>query len=375
MSYPITKSQKAIIKAVKEFAKGEFDKELILKQDKNSEFPLETWKKIMELGFIGIHMPEVYNGGGMGMVESILVAETLARCDSTLGSGLMLSLAGIESLARFGDEKQKEAYLSPLLEGKIQSSILNPCFINDRYKDLMIISEAGGDEWIINGQIDGVSGNMDADILIFPVTGREYTENLVILLIDASSPDVSIRHQHSTLGLRMTPSTTVTLHNVHVPSKDRIAVQDKKNGIIRSMQSEFRLLISGLSVGIAKGAMEKAISHVKQRKQFGNKIASFQITQHKLAKMEIKIKQAEYLTLQAANCYNTKKPDYAQIGAAVVCATDTAVEVSSDAIQLLGGYGYTTEYDVERCYRDAKTLQIMKGSRSDLYDEIAGEIL
>jgi alkylation response protein AidB-like acyl-CoA dehydrogenase len=374
MSYPITKPQKAIIKAIKEFAKGEFDKELILEHDKNSKFSSTTWKKIMELGFIGIHMPEAYNGGGMGMLENILVAETFARCDSTLGSSIMFSLAGIECLNYFGSENQKETFLSPILEGIIRSSILNPCFINGRYKDLFIVKKAEDDEWIINGQINNVINSPEADLLILPVTGNKTPQEMVILLIDVSGPNVSI-NQEETLGLRITPISTVTLKNVIIPKENRISVNGKKTGVIETLQSEFRLLVSGIALGIAKGAMDRAITHVKQREQFGTKLVGFQVIQHKLAQMEIKIIQAESLTCHAASCYNHKKPDYTQIASAVICATETAIEVSNHAIQLLGGYGYTTEYDVERCYRDAKTLQIMKGSRSDLYDEIAGKVL
>lgn len=376
MSYSTTKPQKAIIKAIKEFVKGEFVKELILEQEKKKgEFPLETWKKIMELGFIGIHMPDKYGGGGMGMIENILVAETLARCDSTLGTSLMFSLSGIESIAYLGDENQKETFLKPLLEGTIRSGFLNPCLINDRSGDDLVMFRKMEDAWVIDGQISGMINSPEADIYILPGAIEESQDDLFFLLIEASSSNISIANKDETLGLRMTPLSTVTFKDVSIPLKNIIQVKKKKNNIIETMKSELRLLVSGLAIGIAKGAMDRAITHVKQRKQFGVKLANFQTLQHKLAQMQIKIKQADNLTYQAATNYNPKKPDFISIASSVICATDTAVEVSNDAIQLLGGYGYTTEYNVERYYRDAKTLQIMKGNRSDLYDDIAKAVL
>jgi alkylation response protein AidB-like acyl-CoA dehydrogenase len=355
-----TKSQKAIVKAAKEFAKGEFDRDRIQELDRAGQFPRDIWEKAADLGFLGIHLPETFGGGAMGMMEHLLATETFCAHDSTMGSAIMLSGIGTEWLARYGGDALKEKYLVGILEGRMLPGAAMP-----KPGSRVTVSEPSRKTLCVNGEVDGVVNGGAADVYLIPADGGFVT-------VDGDQDGVTVEQSYQPLGLRLTASAKIRFADVEIPPDNLVSV---KKGAVSPLLPDLRLLISALALGTARGAIDRSLAHVKKREQFGRKLANFQVLRHKLAKMETRLLEARCLVFSAAGGFLPKKPDIKLIAAACLSAVSAAVDITSEAIQLLGGYGYTVEYEVERYCRDAKTLQLLSGGCMALYDEIADAVI
>ena len=379
MTYLLNKSEKTIQKAALEFARGEFDKDVTRELDKESVFPETIWAKAADLGFIGTHLPEAFSGGGMGYLENVLVAESFTRSDSTTGAAIMLAGIAAEWLNRFGGEKQKNTILPEILEGRMRTGAAFT--IPDSYSDCHSVTMEEvepGIKWRMNGQIDGVLNAKTASLLVFLCTNTTVdskVNGLSTVMVAVDKPGVRIETEPVMLGMRMTGAARVTFEDVEIAPADLIGQPTKGRKQADHVVSEFRLLLAALALGTAQGAFDRAIAHTKSREQFRKKIAQFQVTRQKIANMALKIEQARCLTYQAAALFGQKNADPRMPTMANLTANMAGVEVSFEAIQLLGGYGYTSEYDVERNYRDAKTLQILSGYKKDLNEEIAAAVI
>ena len=379
MSYQLTKSQKEIQKAARDFAKGEFDKELAYELDKNQEFPEKIWKKAADLGFIGMHFPEKYSGGELDLLDNVLLAEEFCRKDSTIGCALMLCSAASECLLRFGSDELKEKFLPPLAEGEMLSGAAftepnaDPAFSN-----LNTVALKDGDNWVINGEKSFVlNGSMAGFYCVLCRTqdnGQDQTAASVFL-VEGNQPGITVVDSGEKLGLRMTKTSGLRFENVSVSQDQLIGKEGSGLKQAQAAMDEGRLLIASLALGSAQGAFDRALDYTKQREQFGKKIIRFQVTQHKLAEMATKIEQARFFVYGAAQEVVRGKVDTRYACMAKMVATRTAVEVASEAIQLLGGYGYMTEYEIERFYRDAKSMELLGGSPGYLKDLIAKSVV
>jgi alkylation response protein AidB-like acyl-CoA dehydrogenase len=196
-----------------------------------------------------------------------------------------------------------------------------------------------------------------------------------MILVEGDRPGLSVAGCVETLGMRMTTVADLHFDNVQVPLSNLIGKEGQGLKQLLAFTSESRVLIAGLALGIGQGALDRTIDYVKQREQFGKKIGRFQVTAHKLADMALGMEQARSLTYQAAWQLNQRKPDQRLMSMAKLAATRAALAVAHEAIQLHGGYGYTTEYEVERFCRDAKTLEIMGGTTGPIKDDIAAAII
>ena len=380
MDFELNKSQKEIQKAAREFAKGEFDKELALELDNKHEFPRDIWKKAADLGFIGIHFPEKYSGQGLGIMENILVAEELCSKDSTIGSCVVLSSFASECILRFGSEELKSEYLPRVAEGKDLSAgaFTEP----DHGSDITFMNTSAvkeGNEWVINGTKTFITnGGIAGFFTVLCQTDPESKpthKGISMILVDADSKGVSTSDVGNKMGIRMMTTSEVVFKDVRVPVSNLIGKEGKGFYQVLEFFDESRILIAAQALGIAQGAFDRAISYVKQREQFGKKIAQFQVTQHKLADMATKIELARLITYKAAWNYDQGRIDPKLTSMAKMYAARTAVEVADEAIQLLGGYGYMTEYEVERFYRDAKITEIYEGTKEIQKNTIASALL
>ena len=377
MSYQLSKSQKEIQKAARDFAKGEFDKELAYELDKNQEFPEKIWQKAAELGFIGMHFPEKYSGGEMDWLDNVLLAEEFCRKDSTIGGAVMLSAAASECILRFGSDELKEKFLPQVAEGEMLSGAAflepnaDPVFAN-----LSTVAAKEGDNWVINGEKSFVlNGSMAGFYCVLCRTRQNDQEAASVFLVEANQPGISIVDSGEKLGLRMTKTSGLKFENVNVTSNQLIGKEGNGFKQAQTTMDEGRLLIASLALGTAQGAFDRALDYTKQREQFGKKIIKFQVTQHKLAEMATKIEQARFFVYGAAQTVVRGKVDTRYACMAKMVATRAAVEVTSEAIQLLGGYGYMTEYEIERFYRDAKSMELLGGSPGHLKDLIAKSVI
>jgi len=380
MDFELSKTQKEIQKAVRDFAKGEFDKDLALELEKNHEFPRKIWQKAGDLGLIGVHFPEAYSGQGLGSLEDILVVEELCRRDSTIGSAVALASFASELVLHFGSDELKEKFLPPVAEGRMLSAgaFTEP----DHGSDITFMNTTAvrdGDEWVVNGvktfiTNGGLAGFYSVLCQTDPDVSPSYRGQSLIL-VEADRKGLSTVDVGAKMGIRMMATAEVTLKDVRVPLTNLVGEEGKGFYHVLHFFDESRIQVAAQALGTAQGAYDRALDYVKQREQFGKKIAQFQVTQHKLADMATKIELARLITYKAAWNFDQGRIDPKLTSMAKMYAARTAVEVADEAIQLLGGYGYMTEYEVERFYRDAKITEIYEGTKEIQKNTIASALI
>ncbi|RZB34277.1 MAG: hypothetical protein SRB1_00045 [Desulfobacteraceae bacterium Eth-SRB1] len=380
MNFELLKSHKEIQKAARDFAKGEFKKELAIELNKKHEFPKKIWKKAADLGFIGIHFPEEYSGQGLGALENILVAEAFCSGDSSIGSALILAAFASECILRFGSDELKKQLLPKVAEGEMLSAgaFTEP----DHGSDITSMNTTAvhdGDDWIVNGSKTFITNGGLAGFYIVlcqtdPDADPTY-RGMSMLLVEADRKGVSTMDVGEKMGIHMIPTAEIIFKDVRVPSSNLIGKEGRGFYQVLEFFDESRILIAAQGLGIAQGAFDRALAYVKQREQFGKKIAEFQVTQHKLADMATKIELARLITYKAAWNFDQGRIDPKLTSMAKMFAGRTAVEVADEAIQLLGGYGYMAEYEVERFYRDAKITEIYEGTREIQKNTIASAVI
>jgi alkylation response protein AidB-like acyl-CoA dehydrogenase len=378
MDFELSKEQKDIQKAARRFAKGEFDRELALELEEKHEFPTEIWKKAAEEGFIGLHYPEAYGGSGYGVMENTLVVEEFCRRDSGIGAALMLVDFASENVLRYGTHEQKQRYLPPVAEGTAISAgaITEPEHGSD-ITGMATTAVRDGDEWVINGVKTFITNAGIADWYVVvcqtdPAAGHKGQS---MILVDRDAAGLTTASVGQKMGIHMIPTGEVSFKDVRVPAGNLLGEEGKGFYQILGFFDESRIETAAQAVGTAQGAFDRALDYVKGREQFGKKIAQFQVTQHKLAEMATKLELARLITYQAAWTADQGKPDTKLTAMAKYYAGQAAKEVTDEAIQLLGGYGYMTEFDVERFYRDVRITEIYEGSREIQKNIIAGAVI
>ncbi len=381
MEFELTKEQHQIQKAVRDFVKGEFKKDVILQLEEKHEYPVKMWKKAAELGFIGIHFPEEYSGQGMSVMENILVAEELCRGDSSVGACLMLADFASEIVLHFGSESQKKTWLPRVAEGEVLScgAFTEPNHGSDiTFMDTSAVRD--GDDWVINGSKIFITngGPLAGFYSVLCQTNPDAQPShrgMSLILVEADRQGVSAASVGVKMGIRMMHTAEVTFKDVRVPAENLIGKENRGFYQVLEFFDESRILIAAQGLGTAQGAFDRALDYVKSREQFGRKIAQFQITQHKLADMATKIEMARLLTYKAAWNFDQGRIDPKLTSMAKMVAGRTAVEVADEAIQLMGGYGYMLEYEVERYYRDAKICELYEGTKEIQKNTIASALV
>jgi alkylation response protein AidB-like acyl-CoA dehydrogenase len=380
MEFELNKTQKDIQKAVRDFSKGEFDKDLAMELDRSHEFPTKIWKKACDLGLIGVHFPEKYSGQGLGSLEDILVVEELCRGDSSIGSAVALASFASEIILHWGSEEMKERLLPAVAEGRMLSAgaFTEPNHGSDiTFMDTTAARD--GDQWVVNGTKTfitngGLAGFYSVMCQTDPTAKPSY-RGISLILVEADRPGVTTADVGSKMGIHLMATAEVNFKDVCVPLTNLIGEENKGFYHVLHFFDESRIQVAAQALGIAQGAFDRALAYVKQREQFGKKIAQFQATQHKLADMATKIELARLVTYKAAWNFDQGRIDPKLTSMAKMFAARTAVEVADEAIQLLGGYGYMTEYEVERFYRDAKITEIYEGTKEIQKNTIASAVI
>lgn len=380
MEFGLNKEQDSIQKAAREFAKGEFDKDVALEHERSHTFPSEIWKKACELGFMGIHFPEEYGGQEYGVFENALVVEEFCRQDSGIGIALSLADFSSEIILRFGSQQQKGKYLIPITEGKAISSggITEP----DHGSDITLMDTTAtkqGDEYIINGVKTFITNGTTSDFAIVlcqtdPEAKPTYRGQSIII-VDTETPGYTTADVGEKMGIKMSPTGELSFNNVRVPLTNLVGQENRGFYHVLEFFDESRIEIGAQALGIAQGAFDRALAYTKERTQFGKKLAEFQVTQHKLADMAAKIETARLVVYKSAWNFDQGNIDPKLTSIAKMYAARVAVEVADEAVQLFGGYGYMLEYEVERFYRDAKITEIYEGTREIQKNTIASALL
>jgi len=380
MDFELNTEQNSIQKAAREFAAGEFDKEVALELERTHTFPSKIWKKACELGFMGIHFPEKYGGQEYGIFENVLVVEEFCRQDSGIGVAISLADFASEVILRFGNDKQKKEYLIPITEGKAISSggFTEP----DHGSDITLMNTAAvkqGDEYVINGVKTFITNGTTGDFVIVLCQTNEDAKPTYrgqsVIIVETGTPGYTSSDVGEKMGIKMTSTGELSFDDVRVPVSNLVGEENKGFYQVLEFFDESRIEIAAQALGIAQGAFDRALDYTKKRTQFGKKLAQFQVTQHKLADMAVKIDTARLIVYKAAWNYDRGKIDPKLTSIAKMYAARVAIEVSNEAVQLLGGYGYMLEYEVERFYRDARITEIYEGTREIQKNTIASALL
>ncbi|HVN94824.1 MAG TPA: acyl-CoA dehydrogenase family protein [Syntrophorhabdaceae bacterium] len=380
MDFKLTYEQEAIQKAAQEFAKGEFDRDLALEHEKTHTFPYEIWRKACELGFVGIHYPEEYGGQGYGVLENALVTEAFCRQDSGLGMALSAADSSAEMILRHGTKEQKEKYLTAVAQGSALSSgaFTEP----DHGSDITCLSTTAvknGEEFILNGTKTFITnGPVSAFVIVLCQTdpdAKPTYRGQSAVIVDQGTQGFTASDIGEKMGNRMVPTGELSFNEVRVPKSSLLGQENR--GFYQAMElfEEMRIEVAAQSLGIAEGAFDRALTHMKERKQFGRRLEEFQTIQHKLADMVIKIETARLVVYRAAWNLDQGIVDPKLTSVAKAYASRAAVEVADEAIQIHGGYGYMLEYEVERFYRDARLAGIYGGTNEIQKNIIANSLL
>lgn len=366
MDFSFSKEQTMIQEMVRDFAIKEISP-IAIELDRQAKFPTELFKKMGEIGLLGIPFPEKYGGSGGDTISYAIAVEEIGKVCG--GTGLSYAAAvslGASPIYYFGTEEQKQKYLVPLASGKAIASF--------GLTEPNAGSDAGGtqttailedDQYVINGEKCWITNASYAEtITVTAVTGKDEGGKKIIsaFIIPAGTKGMTITSPYDKMGVRASDTTQIVLQDVRVP-KDNI-LGDSKKGFKQFLYTldGGRISIAGLAVGLAQGAFERALAYAKERKQFGRSISSFQAIQFKLADMAMEIEMARNMVYKAAWLKDQGKPFTKESAYAKLFATEMAFRTCNQAIQIHGGYGYMREYEVERFLRDAKLLEIGEGT-------------
>lgn len=365
MNFEINENQKMIAQMVRDFAEKEIRPNLN-DWDRDETFPVETMKKMGELGLLGIYIPEEYGGSGFGYFE---YATALMELGKVCG-GVGLSVAAHNSLCTghiyyHGSEEQKRKYLPKLASGEWIGAwgLTEPNTGSDAMR-MKTTAIKEGNEWVINGAKNWITHGLSGDIAVVLIRTGELLDSrgITAFIIEKGTPGFSAVKIKDKLGVRASETAELIFDNVRVPEENVIG--EVGMGFIQAMQilDGGRISIAALSCGVARGAYEASVKYAKEREQFGKPIAQFQAIGFKLADMATEVEAAELLTFQAAYRKNNKLPMTREGAFAKYYASEVAVKCGNEAVQIMGGYGYTKEYPAEKFLRDAKLMTIGEGT-------------
>jgi alkylation response protein AidB-like acyl-CoA dehydrogenase len=351
----------------------------IMEWDENQEFPIAVFREMGKLGLMGVLVPEEYGGAGMGYFEYSAVIQEIAKICGSIG----LSLAAHNSLCTghimgFGNEAQKKKYLPKLATAEhIGAWGLTEPNTGSDAGNMKCTATRDGNDWIINGTKCWITHGKSGEIaVVIARTGTAHTrDNCTAFIVERGTPGFSAGKKENKLGMRASETAEMIFDNCHIPDSNRLG--EVGAGFRQSMYvlDGGRISIASLGLGIAKGAYEASLQYAKERHQFGQPIANFQGISFKLADMHTRIQAAECLINQA--CYRKINglPMTKEAAMAKYYASEIAVEISTDAVQIFGGYGYTKDFPVEKYYRDSKLCTIGEGTSEIQKLVISREIL
>lgn len=378
MEFEYSENQEMIAQMVRDFAEKEIRPNL--KQwDDEEHFPVDVMKKMGELGLLGIFVPEEYGGSGFGYFEYATALMELGR----VCGGIGLSVAAHNSLCTghiyyHGNEAQKRKYLPKLATGEwIGAWGLTEANTGSDAMRMKCTAVKERNEWVINGSKNWITHGLSGDVAVVLIrTGDLLDSNgITAFIIEKGTPGFSAVKIKEKLGVRASETAELIFDNVRIPEENVIG--EVGMGFKQAMQilDGGRISIAALSCGIARGAFEASVKYAKEREQFGQPIAHFQAIGFKLADMATEVKAAELLTFQAADLKNKKQPLTKQGAFAKYFASEVAVKCGNEAVQIMGGYGYTKEYPAEKFLRDSKLMTIGEGTSEIQKLVISREIL
>lgn len=365
MNFDYSETQTMIAQSIRDFAEKNI-RPYIMEWDEAQTFPIPLFKKLGEMGFMGVLVPEELGGSGLGYHEYITIIEEISKVDPSIG----LSVAAHNSLCTnhilaFGNEEQKKKWIPKLATGEhIGAWGLTEHNTGSDAGGMNTTAVKDGDDWIVNGAKNFITHGISGDIAVVIVrTGNKGdSKGMTAFVFEKGMPGFTSGRKENKLGMRASETAELIFDNCRIPDANRLG--EVGSGFVQSMKvlDGGRISIGALSLGIAKGAYEAALKYSKERHQFGKPISSFQAIAFKLADMATEIEASELLLHKAAFLKN-KNRNMTTLGAmSKMYSSEVCVRVSNEAVQIHGGYGYTKDYPVEKFYRDSKLCTIGEGT-------------
>lgn len=378
MNFAPTEMQQQIAQMIRDFGKNNIQPH-VMEWDEHQEFPVQLFKKLGELGLMGVLVPQEYGGSGLGYLEYVTVISEIARICGAVG----LSVAAHNSLCtghilQFGTDEQKHRYLPKLATAEwIGAWGLTEPNTGSDAMNMKCVAHRDGNDWVINGTKCWITHGKSCDVaVVIARTGNvRDSHGMTAFVVEKGTPGFSGGKKENKLGMRASETAEMIFDNCRIPAGNMLG--EEGDGFIQAMKvlDGGRISIAALSLGIAKGALDAALKYSKERHQFDQPIAAFQGISFKLADMATEIEAAELLTMQAADMKNRKVKMTQQAAMAKYYASEVAVRVATEAVQIFGGYGYTKDFPVEKFYRDAKLCTIGEGTSEIQKIVIAREAL
>jgi alkylation response protein AidB-like acyl-CoA dehydrogenase len=370
MDFNLTDDQRAILETVRDFCKAEIAP-LAAQFDRSGEYPWPQLGKLAELGLLGASVPETWGGSGLSSVTYALCLEEISAADASVG--VIVSVTnGLpqQMILKHGTDAQKERFLHPLAQGKhVGAFCLTEANSGSDAASLRTRATHDGDGWVLEGQKVWITSGGQADTyLVMARTDegegqvKKGARGITAFILEKNTPGLSFGKPEEKLGLHAAHTTTVNFDGVRVPDAQRLGTVGEGLVIALSSLDGGRIGIAMQAIGIARAAFEAARDYAIQREQFGSKIAEFEGISFKIADMATRIDAARLLALRAASLRDAGKHYSKEAAMAKLFASDTAMFVTREAIQVFGGNGYSREYPVERYYRDAKITEIYEGT-------------
>ncbi len=365
MNFEFTEEQLMIRQAARDFAQRELLTD-VLERDEKGIYPTQHVKTMAELGFLGMLVNTKYDGGGMDTVSYVLAMEEISKVDASVSVIMSVNNSlvcyGIEE---YGTEEQKQKYLKPLARGdKTGAFLLSEPEAGSDATSQKTTAEDKGDHYLVNGTKNWITCGSSAGTYL--VIAQTYPEKghrgINVLIVDRDTPGISVGPHENKMGMRSSDTNSIMFTDVKVPKENRIGEDGFGFKFAMKTLEGGRIGIASQALGIASGAFERSVQYAKERKAFGTIIANHQAIAFKIADMAVKIENARNLCLKAAWLKDQRKPYGVASAMAKQYAADMAMEITTEAVQIHGGYGYVREYHVERLMREAKLTQIYEGT-------------
>jgi alkylation response protein AidB-like acyl-CoA dehydrogenase len=378
MNFEVSELTAQVAQSARDFA-NQYIRPNVMKWDESQEFPVQLFREMGKQGFMGVLVPEKYGGAGLSYIEYVHIIQEVAKVCGSVG----LSLAAHNSLCtghilNFGNEEQKKKYLPKLATAEwIGAWGLTEPNTGSDAGNMKCVAQKDGNEWVINGTKNWITHGITGDVaVVMTRTGNPRAKNnSTAFIVERGTPGFSGGKKENKLGMRASETAEMIFDNCRVPDANRIGEVGEGFKQAMVVLDGGRISIAALSLGIAKGAYEASVHYSKERHQFDKPIASFQGIAFKLADMATEISAAEMLTWQAAGLKDNGQNVTKESAMAKYYASEVAVKVANEAVQVFGGYGYTKDFPVEKFYRDAKLCTIGEGTSEIQKLVISREIL
>jgi len=363
MGYRMTDEQKSLVVMVRDFMEKEVAPK-VSEYDESGEFPLELYQKAFELGLHVLSLPEEFGGSGLDYLTTVMLHEEMAKVDAGFVVSLTSTELAFKSLYVAGTKEQQKKYMDIVVPGKFGAFALTEPGAGSDAGAVRTVAARDGDSYILNGSKCFITSAEYADVyIVFASTDRSKgIKGLSAFLVERSLPGISVGKHENKMGIRISNTCDVVFEDVRVPADNLVGNEGEGFSIAMKTLDLSRPFVAAAAVGICQRALDESVKYAKERVQFDMPIASLQAIQFMLADMQILTESARQSVVYTMECIMNHEP-YSM--ASAICKTlagDAAVKVSQDAVQILGGYGFSKEYPVEKLYRDAKIFQIFEGT-------------